>query len=282
VQQVQTAQWRKGRHGKGLVFRMGRLPGAIPQWLYLLACFVIGTFMGSFVGVLTWRIPRDQQWVEGRSVCASCGHELGALDLVPIWSYVFLRGRCRYCHAPIGARNLWVEVITGLLLAGIGWRLGWSLTAVKFGVMTVLALAVGVIDFETGLVPDALVLPGAAIGVAFGAFSGWSGVLGALGGAAIGAALFALIILLSRGGMGWGDATLGLMLGAFLGWQLAIVFLMLSFIIGACAGVVLMLFFRKKGKDSMPFGPAMAVGAYITALVGNNLASWYLATFFRR
>ena len=282
MQQVQTAQWRKGRHGKGLVFRMGRLPGAIPQWLYLLACFVIGTFMGSFVGVLTWRIPRDQQWVEGRSVCASCGHELGALDLVPIWSYVFLRGRCRYCHAPIGARNLWVEVITGLLLAGIGWRLGWSLTAVKFGVMTVLALAVGVIDFETGLVPDALVLPGAVIGVAFGAFSGWSGVLGALGGAAIGAALFALIILLSRGGMGWGDATLGLMLGAFLGWQLAIVFLTLSFIIGACAGVVLMLFFRKKGKDSMPFGPAMAVGAYITALVGNNLASWYLATFFRR
>ena len=282
MQQVQTAQWRLGRHGKGLVFRMGRLPGAIPQWLYLLVCFVIGTFMGSFVGLLTWRIPRDQQWVKGRSVCASCGHELGALDLVPIWSYVFLRGRCRYCHAPIGARNLWVEVITGLLLAGIGWRLGWSLTAVKFGVMTVLALAVGVIDFETGLVPDALVLPGAAIGVAFGAFSAWSGVLSALGGAAIGAALFALIILLSRGGMGWGDATLGLMLGAFLGWQLAIVFLTLAFIIGACAGVVLMVFFKKKGKDSMPFGPAMAVGAYITALVGNNLASWYLATFFRR
>ena len=125
MQQVHTAQWRVGRHGKGPVFCMGSLPGAIPQWVYLLVCFIVGTFLGSFVGVLTSRIPRDQQWVRGRSVCVSCGHELGMLDLVPIWSYVFLRGRCRYCHAPIGARTLWVEVVTGLLLVGIGWRFGW-------------------------------------------------------------------------------------------------------------------------------------------------------------
>lgn len=256
--------------------------GTVPQIVYLVVAFIVGTFMGSFVGVLTYRIPRDEQWVKGHSVCPACGHQLGVLDLVPIWSYVFLRGRCRYCHARIGVRYLWTEIVAGLLFVGLAWRLGWSVGALKFAIMTVLALAVGIIDFETGLVPDSVVLPGAVIGVLFGALSGWQGVLGSLGGAAIGAGLFALIILLSRGGMGWGDATLGLMLGAFLGWRLAIVFLLLAFVIGALVGIVLMLFLKKKGKDAMPFGPAMAVGAYVAAVAGNDLISWYLTTMFRR
>jgi len=258
------------------------LLGAVPEAVFLAVCFIAGTFMGSFVGVLTYRIPRDEQWVKGHSVCPACGHQLGVLDLVPVWSYVVLRGRCRYCHAEIGARYLWTEVCTGLLFVGLGWGLGWSVDALKFAIMTVLALAVGIIDFETGLVPDAVVLPGAAIGLAFGALAGWQGLLGVAGGAAIGAALFALIILFSRGGMGWGDATLGLMLGAFLGWRLAVVFLLLAFIIGATAGIILIVFFKKKGKDSMPFGPAMAVGAYVAAVAGNDLITWYLTTMFRR
>jgi leader peptidase (prepilin peptidase)/N-methyltransferase len=255
---------------------------AVPRIVYLVACFVTGTFMGSFVGVLTYRIPRDEQWVTGHSVCPACGHQLGVMDLVPVWSYLFLRGRCRYCHARIGVRYLWTEIFTGLLFAGIGLGLGWSVDALKFAIMTVLAVAAGILDFETGLVPDALVLPGAAIGLAFGGLAGWNGLVGAAAGAAIGAGLFALIIVFSKGGMGWGDATLGLMLGSFLGWRLAIVFLMLAFIIGAVAGVVLMVFFKKKGKDAMPFGPAMAAGAYVAALAGKNLTTWYLATLFHR
>jgi len=129
---------------------------------------------------------------------------------------------------------------------------------------------------------DTVVLPGTAIGLVFGALAGWHGLAGAAGGAALGAGLFALIILFSRGGMGWGDATLGLMLGAFLGWRLSVVFLMLAFIIGAAAGIVLMVFFKKKGKDSMSFGPAMAVGAYVAAVAGNDLITWYLASLVRR
>ncbi len=149
--------------------------GTVPEIIYLVVWFIVGTFMGSFVGVLTYRIPREEQWVKGHLVCPACGHALGVLDLVPIWSYVFLHGRCRYCHAHIGVRYLWTEVGTGLLLAGLGWRLGWSIDALRFAIMTVLALAVGIIDFETGLVPDAVVLPGAAIGLVFGALSGWQG-----------------------------------------------------------------------------------------------------------
>ncbi len=258
------------------------LLSAIPEAVFLVVCFIAGTFMGSFVGVLTYRIPRNEQWVKGHSVCPSCGHQLAALDLVPVWSYLFLHGQCRYCHSRIGARYLWTEVAAGLLFVGLGWGLGWSVDALKYAIMTVLALAVGIIDFETGLVPDAVVLPGTAIGLVFGAVAGWQGLLGAAGGAAIGAGLFALIILFSRGGMGWGDATLGLMLGSFLGWRLAVVFLMLAFVIGATVGIVLMVFFKRKGKDSMPFGPAMAVGAYVAAIAGNDLISWYLSTLFRR
>ena len=168
------------------------------------------------------------------------------------------------------------------MFVGLGWGLGWSVDALKFAIMTVLALAVGVVDFETGLVPDAVVLPGTAIGLVFGALAGWHSLVGAAGGAAIGAGLFALIILFSRGGMGWGDATLGLMLGAFLGWRLSVVFLMLAFIIGATAGIVIMVFFKKKGKDLMHFGPAMAVGAYVAAIAGDDLITWYLTTLFHR
>ena len=261
---------------------MTGLLGVVPEVVFLAVCFIAGTFMGSFVGVLTYRIPRDEQWVKGRSVCPVCGHQLGVIDLVPVWSYVFLRGSCRYCHARIGVRYLWTEVCTGVLFVGLGWGLGWSADALKFAIMTVLALAVGIIDFETGLVPDTVVLPGTAIGLLFGALAGWHGLVGAAGGAAIGASLFALIILFSRGGMGWGDATLGLMLGAFLGLRLSVVFLMLAFIIGAFAGIVLMVFFKKKGKDSMPFGPAMAVGAYVAAIAGDDLITWYLTTLFHR
>lgn len=258
------------------------LTGFVPRLIYTIVCFLVGTFMGSFAGVLIYRIPRDQQWVKGHSVCPVCGHELGVWDLVPIWSYVFLRGRCRYCHTPIGRGTLWIEIVTGSLFAGVGLMFGWSIATLKFMVMATLALAVGVIDFKTGLVPDGVVLPGAALGLIFAAIGGWLPLLSSVEGAALGSLLFAVIILFSHGGMGWGDATFGLMLGSFLGFRLTIVFLMLAFVIGAVAGIILMVFFRKKGKDAMPFGPAMAAGAYIACLVGNRVISWYLALLIPR
>ena len=252
--------------------------------------------MGSFVSVLTYRIPRDEQWIRGHSACPACHHPLGVLDLIPLLSYIFLRGRCRYCGTRIGVRYPLVEVATGLLFVGVGWALGPTVAALQYAVMTVLALAVGLIDFETGLVPDALVLPGAVIGVLFAVAGGWRSVLLSLAGAAVSAGLFALVVVASgwyyrhkfkgsadapEGGMGWGDVTFGGMIGAFLGLRLTLAFLPLAFIIGACAGLGLMALSKRKGEDAMPFGPSMALGAYIAALAGNTLIQWYLTTLFR-
>jgi leader peptidase (prepilin peptidase)/N-methyltransferase len=275
---------------------MSTLLDGLPRTAFLAICFIVGTFMGSFISVLTWRIPRDEQWVKGHSACPACHHALGVLDLVPVLSYVFLRGRCRYCGAHIGVRYPLVELATGLLFVGVGWTSGASVLALQYAVMTVLLLAVGLIDFETGLVPDALVLPGAVIGLLFALLGGWRSLLSSIAGAVTSAGLFALVVVVSswyyrhkykgvaegpEGGMGWGDVTFGAMIGAFLGLRHTLVFLPLAFIIGACAGVGLMLLAKKKGEDAMPFGPSMALGAYVAALAGNTLIQWYLTTLFR-
>jgi leader peptidase (prepilin peptidase)/N-methyltransferase len=275
---------------------MSTLLDGLPRTAFLAICFIVGTFMGSFISVLTWRIPRDEQWVKGHSACPACHHALGVLDLVPVLSYVFLRGRCRYCGARIGVRYPLVELVTGLLFVGVGWTLGATTATLQYAVMTVLLLAVGLIDFETGLVPDALVLPGAVIGLLFALLGGWRSVLSSIEGAAVSAGLFALVVVVSgwyyrrkfkgvaeapEGGMGWGDVTFGGMIGAFLGFRLTLVFLPLAFIIGACAGVGLMLLAKKKGEDAMPFGPSMALGAFVAALAGNTLVQWYLTVLFR-
>ncbi len=268
----------------------------LPRTAFLVICFIVGTFMGSFISVLTYRIPRDEQWVKGHSSCPACHHALGVVDLVPLISYVLLRGRYRYCGVRIGIRYPLVELVTGLLFVGVGWTLGAPTAALQFAVMTVLLLAVGLIDFETGLVPDALVLPGAVIGLLFSLLGGWRSLLSSVKGAAVSAGLFALVVVVSgwyyrrkfkgstdapEGGMGWGDVTFGGMIGAFLGLRLTLAFLPLAFIIGACAGVGLMALSKKKGEDAMPFGPSMALGAYIAALAGNTLIQWYLTTLFR-
>jgi leader peptidase (prepilin peptidase)/N-methyltransferase len=275
---------------------MSILLNELPRAAFLIVCFIAGTFMGSFVSVLAHRIPRDEQWVRGRSACPACHHALRAFDLVPLASYAFLRGRCRYCGARISPRYPLMELTTGLLFVGVGWTLGVTVLTLQYAVMTVLALAVAIIDFETGLISDALVLPGAAIGLLLSLAGGWRAMVSSVAGAAASASLFAVVVVVSgwyyrrkskgnseepEGGMGWGDVTFGAMIGAFLGLRLTLVFLPLAFIIGACAGVGLMLLSKKRGGDSMPFGPSMALGAYIAALAGDTLVQWYLTALFR-
>jgi leader peptidase (prepilin peptidase)/N-methyltransferase len=255
------------------------------QVLYIFVCFTLGTTAGSFLGVLVERIPAEKTWTKGRSHCDTCNHTLGFFDLIPVWSYLFLRGKCRYCHAKIPAKDFWSEVGMGLLFVALGEYFGWTMVFAEFAVMSTIAVPVGLIDLKSGLVPDDLVIPGAVFGLLFNAFfhgpyfqgHGWplGNVLVSLEGIALGFGTIAFLILLSDGGMGWGDATLAGMLGAFVGVQGIAEVLFLAFIMGGFYGAYVLIRKKKERKDTIPFGPFLVIASYIVIFAGNHPVMWY-------
>jgi len=242
--------------------------------IYAILAFLFGLILGSFLNSLIYRIPRGISIARGRSFCPKCGHQLKAVDLVPLFSFLFLKGRCRYCRAPISFRYPLVEILAGAGLALLFWFYGSSVDFFQWAVLYLFLLPLFFIDLERKLLPDALTIPGIVIGLGFQIARGnyWQALLGA----AIGGGLFLLIYLLWKGGMGGGDIKLALMAGAFLGYPLVLVWFFISFIFGAMGGIVGMIFFKLKGKSAVPFGPYLAAGALITAFWGNYILEAYL------
>jgi leader peptidase (prepilin peptidase)/N-methyltransferase len=241
-----------------------------PEWLWPV---LASPFIGSFLGVLVTRLPEGRSVVGGRSACDHCGHALGPADLIPIASWLALRGRCRYCDAKITVLPLFMEagallvavwaatVSVGLAL-WIGCVLGWVL------------LTLAAIDFRDGILPDVLTLPLIGIGLVATYFlSPWQ-LLDSAIGAAAGFAIFALIRWLyrwlrGREGLGLGDAKLLAASGAWVTWS----DLPNVVLIGAAAGLVLALILRLRGEpltlnQQVPFGPALCLGTWLVWLYG--------------
>jgi leader peptidase (prepilin peptidase)/N-methyltransferase len=242
--------------------------------VYTLVAFLSGLVLGSFLNSLIYRFPRGISVARGRSFCPKCGHQLQALDLVPLFSFVFLKGKCRYCRAHISWRYPLVELLSGLGLALIFWFYGFSVAFFQWAVLYLLLLPLFFIDLEHKLLPDALTIPGIIIGLGFQIAQGnyWQSPLGA----AIGGGLFLMIYFFWKGGMGGGDIKLALMVGAFLGYPLVLVWFFISFILGAIGGIIGMLVFKLKGKSAIPFGPYMTVAALVTASWGKPILEAYL------
>jgi leader peptidase (prepilin peptidase)/N-methyltransferase len=243
-------------------------------WVFCFFIFLLGLALGSFLNVVIYRWPRELGIVKGRSFCPNCKHPLGFWDLVPLFSFLFLGTRCRYCKAGISWRYPLVEFLTGAGLALLCFFFGLSLPFFQWAVLYLLLIPLFFIDLEHQLLPDSITIPGIAIGLAFQIAQGfwWQSLLGA----AIGGVLFGLIYLLWKGGMGAGDIKLALMLGAFLTYPLVIPWFLLSFLVGAVGGIVGMAVFKLKGKSAIPFGPYMAVAALIVAFWGQPMVNWYL------
>ncbi len=253
---------------------------------------LLGLFVGSFLNVCIDRLPRGQSIINPPSHCSACNHKLGILDLVPLFSYLWLRGRCRYCQAPIPLRLPVVEGTTGLLFTllywyinskfGLGVELGISLTYAS------LLTVIFVIDLENQLVLDKVTYPGMVLALAFSFF--WPGLeaisqlpgeaLGrlasSLAGGALGLAVMALPFVIYRRGMGMGDVKLGALVGLMTGYPLVFVAWLLSVISGGLVGVILLAFKIKKRKDPIPFAPFLATSAMVTLLWGQVIWQWYL------
>ncbi len=237
-----------------------------PELIAVAAAY--GLVLGSFLNVVVHRVPRRMSILRPRSHCPACGSLIRWFDNLPVLSWLLLRGRCRRCGARISVRYPLVELATGLLLAAVADRFGVSVQGAAALVFGALLLALALIDLEHFLLPDVLTLPGIAAGLLFSLAGGLVRPLDALAGAALGAMLpYAVIVLyrLVRGveGMGLGDVKLLAMIGAFLGWQGAL----LTLCVGACAGAVvgigLVLAGRGKADTELPFGTFLSAAALL-------------------
>lgn len=248
--------------------------------MWIFASAVLGALIGSFLAAAVHRLAASQPGLlTGRSACPACRHTLTARDLVPIFSFLMLRRRCRYCHAAISPRYFWTELATAGSFAGATAVLGLT----DFGHLAAVWLACAVLvflaayDWQTQEIPDRVSLPAVAAALIFGPLVLPVGYAAAAGGALLGGGFFAILILLSKGRwVGGGDVRLGALLGALTGWNGFLVALFVAALAGSAVGGWLIWRRGKNLQTALPFGPALAVGGYVALLFGPQIWQWYL------
>ncbi|MGH2786143.1 MAG: prepilin peptidase [Actinomycetota bacterium] len=253
-----------------------------------------GLIFGSFLNVVVHRVPRKESIVRPASRCPSCGHELSPADNIPVFSWILLRGRCRYCRAPISIRYPAAELLTASIwMVAVARRdqlappgtpadaIGWQLLGFLPFLWVLVALSL--IDLEHKILPNKIVYPSVLVAIPL---LGLTAALGpgldpwvrALLGGLAGAGGFLIVALISPAGMGMGDVKLAGLIGLFLGylgWGRLLLAFFASFALGAIVGIALMIVGRAGRKTAIPFGPFMALGAIISALVGETLLDLY-------
>lgn len=262
--------------------------------------FALGASVGSFLNVCIYRLPEEKSIINPPSHCPTCGTRLKAIDLVPILSYVFLRGRCRYCGAPFTPRYAVVEFITGAWFLLLFWRFGLHsnfaaaeiFTGCQFAVFSAMLIAVFFIDLDHFIIPDEFSLGGALLGLVFGivglALGYRTGYLGvgwlpeAFVGMVLGVAVFAFIIIVGsrifrKEAMGMGDLKLAAAMGANLGVASFLLATFLGVLVGTVVSIVLMALRAKGLRDLVPFGPMLVVGTMVAMIWGPEIISAYRA-----
>jgi leader peptidase (prepilin peptidase)/N-methyltransferase len=261
--------------------------------------------VGSFLNVVIHRLPimMERDWAaqcaelkgeaaptveplslaRPRSRCPKCGHQITALENIPVISWLVLRGRCKACAATISLRYPLIEALTGLLFALAAWHFGF--TAAGLGALILIAalLALTVIDFDTQLLPDDITLPLLWIGLALNAFNVYtdlkSAVIGAMAGyLSLWGVYWLFKLFTGKEGMGYGDFKLLAALGAWLGWQMLPLTILLSSFVGAVVGIALMSFGRHGRNVPIPFGPYLAAAGLIALVWGKPMTRAYLGT----
>lgn len=244
--------------------------------LYIIV-FVYGIVIGSFVNVLICRLPEHENIATERSHCMSCGHKLRWYDLVPLFSWLFLRGKCRYCGARISAQYPIVEAINGLGYVLILFVNGISLSSILYMLCFSILTAIAVIDWRTYEIPVGLNIAILALGVA-GTIADYRNVWYHLIGMVSVSGFLLLLYIVTRGrGIGGGDIKLMGAAGLLLGWKHIIFALVIGCVIGSVVHIILM---KVKGKNRvLAFGPYLATGLFAVMLWGNQMISWYAGLF---
>ena len=279
--------------------------------LYISLVFVLSLLVGSFLNVVIYRLPvmMKNAWqdevdfhlkgseksadklterpvfnlVKPDSTCPKCSHKIRAWENIPVISWLLLRGKCSQCKSPISARYPAIELLTALLGALVAYELGFTLVGFGFVIATWLLVAMTFIDLDEMLLPDTLTLSLLWLGLLVSVFRTDLSASDAIIGAAVGyLSLFTVYwgfkLLTGKEGMGFGDFKLLAALGVWCGWQQLPVIILLSSVVGACIGLLLMLIKRKDSNLAIPFGPYLAAAGFLSMLYGNQIVAWYLST----
>jgi leader peptidase (prepilin peptidase)/N-methyltransferase len=244
-------------------------------YLYI---FIIGITLGSFYNVVAMRVPVGESIVRPRSHCTSCKRDLGARDLVPLFSYVMLRGRCRVCKQSISPLYPVTEFMTGLLFIASFVVFGWTWeTVVSMLLMSLLAI-IFVSDLRYMLIPDKVLLFFFPLFLLLRVTVAplepiWDTFVGAV----LGFMLLLAIAVVSRGGMGGGDIKLFAVLGLVLGWQDVLLAFFFSCFYGAIIGGIGLLIGKVERRKPIPFGPFIVLGTITTYFIGSSLVEWYIS-----
>jgi len=276
---------------------------------------VVGLVVGSFINVVIYRLPvmLDRQWqaecaelngtavgatpparfdlIVPRSTCPACKAPIGALQNIPVLSYLALRGRCASCRAPISVRYPLVEILCGVLSALVAWRFGYGAPAVCAIVITWFLIALTFIDLDHQLLPDSLTMPLLWLGL-LASLTSWGSAssslpvdpVSAIGGAALGylslwAVYHAFRLLTGKEGMGYGDFKLLAAFGAWLGWRMLLPIVLLSAVVGTLVGVALIVARRHQRGTPIPFGPFLAAAGWFAMMWGPQIVQGYLALY---
>ena len=221
--------------------------------------FVFGLIIGSFLNVIIYRLPRGMSIVLPRSHCPACSHRLGAKDLIPLFSFIFQKGRCRYCGAIIPWRYPVVELLTGILTVLWWIQYGIDIYGITVLLLTYGLIAIAFIDLEHMMIPDWLTIPLLLAGLSLRLTQGE--ILPSLSGALTGGLILSLIAIVYPQGMGWGDVKLLGMVGAFLDWRRVLYVLFLGSLSGTLTMLPLTIIKKVDGKTRIPFGPFLVLAA---------------------
>ncbi len=278
---------------------------------FVIVCAVLGLMVGSFLNVVIHRLPKmleigwRQQCAElsgaappshaegepvhiapynlivPRSACPHCNHAISAWENIPIVSYLLLRGKCRGCGAAISPRYPIVEAVSGILCGFAAWHFGYGTAAVGALLLIWALLALTAIDFDTQLLPDDITLPLLWAGLLFNLFGIYTDLAGAVLGAVIGylslwAVYWLFKLTTGKEGMGYGDFKLLAAMGAWLGWQMLPLIILLSSLVGAVVGITLIVALKHGRNIPIPFGPYLAGGGLIALFWGPTLTHEYL------
>lgn len=256
------------------------------MYIILAIPFILGAVVGSFLNVCIYRLPEGKSIVSPPSSCPVCKRYIPFYLNIPIISYLLLRGRCGRCKSPISIRYPFVELLTGLAAVALYYRYGSDVRIfIPFLFISAL-IVITFIDLDKRIILDVITLPGIVIGFAASFFMPTPGVVDSLtgivagGGILIGIAL-AYHFITAKEGMGGGDIKFLAMIGAFLGWQGVLFTLFTASILGAVAGVLVMVIFSRDSKYALPFGPFLAVGAALYLFYGDFLIEWYIQSVLR-
>lgn len=239
--------------------------------------FILGLLIGSFLNVCIYRIPKEESVAYPPSHCFSCNATLRPIDLIPVFSFILTKGKCRYCSEKISIQYPIVEILNGLLYLILYMKFSLSILFIRYAILSSILIVASFIDYKYKIIPDEINLFAFICFIMLNIVYNYnSNFLNGIIGLIIGGGLFLLIAVISKGAMGGGDVKLMGVIGLSVGWKYILLITLLSFVIGAIISILLLILRIKSRKDYIAFGPFIAVSAVITLLFGSEIINWYI------